>query len=46
MKLPAALFKKKITKLYLFLKAKQKLINTVVCCLHKRKDVKCEEENR
>ena len=40
MKLPAALFKKKITKLYLFLKAKQKLINTVLCCLHKRKDVK------
>ena len=39
MKLPVALFKKKSRKL--FLKAKsQNLINTVVRCLHKEKDVK------
>ena len=41
MKLPVALFKKKARKLSLFLKAKsQNLINTVVSCLHKEKDVK------
>ena len=41
MKPPVALFKKKSRKLCLFLKAKsQKLINTVVPCLHKEKDVK------
>ena len=41
MKLPVALFKKKARKLCLFLKAKsQNLINTVVRCLHKKKDVK------
>ena len=41
MKLPVALFKKKARKLCLFLKAKsQNLINTVVRCLHKEKDVK------
>ena len=41
MKLPVALFKKKSRKLCLFLKAKsQNLINTVVRCLHKEKDVK------
>ena len=41
MKPPVALFEKKSTKLCLFLKAKsQNLINTVVRCLHKKKDVK------
>ena len=40
MKPPVALFKKKILKLYFFLKVKQKLINTVACFLYKRKDVK------
>ena len=41
MKPPVALFKKKSRKLCLFLKAKsQNLINTVVRCLHKEKDVK------
>ena len=38
---PVALFKKKSRKLCLFLKAKgQNLINTIVCCLQKEKDVK------
>ena len=36
MKPLVALFKKTILKLYLLLT----LINTVVCCLHKRKDAK------
>ena len=41
MKLPVALLKKKSTKLCLFSKAEsQNLINTVVRCLHKEKDVK------
>ena len=41
MKPPVALFKKKSRKLCLLLKAKsQNLINTVVRCLHKEKDVK------
>ena len=41
MKPPVALFKKKSRKLCLFLKAKgQNLINTIVRCLHKEKDVK------
>ena len=42
MKAPVVLFKKKSSKLYLFLKGKsqQKLINTVVFYLHKGKDVK------
>ena len=41
MKPPVALFEKKSRKLCLFLKAKsQDLINTVVRCLHKKKDVK------
>ena len=41
MKPPVALFKKKSRKLCLFLKAKgQNLINTIVYCLHKEKDVK------
>ena len=44
MKPPVALFKKRSMKLYLFLKAKSQakayIINTVVCCLRKRKDVK------
>ena len=41
---PVALFKKRSMKLYLFLKAKSQakayIINTVVCCFRKRKDVK------
>ena len=49
MKPPVALFKKKNGKLCLFLKAKsQYLINTVVRCLHKEKDVKnviCKTRN-
>ena len=41
MKPPVSLFKKKSKKLCLFLKAKsQNLINTVVRCSHKDKDVK------
>ena len=41
MKPPVALCKKKSRKLCLFLKAKsQNLINTVVRCLHKEKDIK------
>ena len=44
MKPPAGLFKKRSMKLYLFLKAKSQAkaytINTVVCCLRKRNDVK------
>ena len=36
----AAVFKKKSMKLYLFLKVTQKLNSIVVCCLHKRKDIK------
>ena len=41
MKLPVALFKKKTSKLCLFLKDKsQNLINTVVTCLHKEEDLK------
>ena len=41
MKPPVALFKKKSSKLCLFLKAKsQNLINTIIRCLHKEKDVK------
>ena len=41
MKPPVALFKKKSRKLCLLLKAEsQNLINTVVRCLHKEKDVK------
>ena len=44
MKQPVALFKKKSMKLYLFLKFKSQekvyIINTVACCLHKRKDVR------
>ena len=44
MKPPVALFKKRSMKLYLFLKAKSQakayIINTVVCCFRKRKDVK------
>ena len=41
MKPPVSLFKKKSKKLCLFLKAKsQNLINTVVRCLHKEKDIK------
>ena len=41
MKPPVAPLKKKSRKLCLFLKAKsQNLINTVVRCLHKEKDVK------
>ena len=40
MKPHVALFKKKSRKLCLFLKAKsQHLINTVIRCLHKEKDV-------
>ena len=40
MKPRVALFKIKSRKLCLFLKAKSHfLINTVVCCLHKKKDV-------
>ena len=38
------LFKKSGMRLYLFLKAKSRakvhIIKTVVCCLHKREDVK------
>ena len=42
MKPSVALFKKKSKKLCLFLKAKnQNLINTVVPCLQKEKDVNC-----
>ena len=40
MKPPVALFKKKSRKSCLFLKPKVNLINTVVRCLHKEKDVK------
>ena len=41
MKPPVALFKRKSRKLCLLLRAKsQNLINTVVRCLHKEKDVK------
>ena len=44
MKPSVALFKKRSLKLYLFLKAKSQakayIINTVVCCLRKRKDIK------
>ena len=43
MKPPVAQFKKKSKKLCLFLKcqkSKSYIINTVVCCLHKEKDVK------
>ena len=41
MKPPVALFKKKSRKLCLFLKAKsQNLINAVVRCLYREKDVK------
>ena len=41
MKPPVPLFKKKSRKLCLLLKSKsQDLINTVVRCLHKEKDVK------
>ena len=44
MKQPVALFEKKSMKLYLFLKSKSQeiayIINTVACCLHKRKDVR------
>ena len=44
MKPPVGLFKKRSMKLYLFLKAKSQvkayIINTVLCCLRKRNDVK------
>ena len=44
MKQPVALFEKKSMKLYLFLKSRSQeiayIINTVACCLHKRKDVR------
>ena len=48
MQQPAVLFKKKSMKLCLFLKpkVKQKFINTVVCSLHKRKDVKKNVEKK
>ena len=41
MRLPVALFKKKSRKVFLLLKVKsQNLINTVLRCWHKEKDVK------
>ena len=44
MKPLVALFKKKSIKLYLFFKAisqeKGYIINTVACCLHKRKEIR------
>ena len=43
MKPPVALFKKRIIKLYLFLKAKSQ---PKACCLHERKDIKKNVKNK